>query len=98
MKARYRNKDTKLFCSADDPDAEVIPISKRKKKPDYAFNRLNLNKVTAGVVKGNEGSAKVLIKNGYKQYCTNPQDYYLEGKYFDTERFYKLQEWHLDDA
>ena len=61
---------------------------------DYGFNRLNLNKITASVVKGNEGSAKVLLKNGYKQYGTVPEDYYLEGKYLDAERFYKLQEWH----
>jgi len=32
---------------------------------DYAFNRLGLNKVTAGVVGGNEGSCRVLEKNGY---------------------------------
>jgi len=61
---------------------------------DYGFNRLNLNKITAGVVKGNEGSVQVLVKNGYKQYATEPQDYYLEGEYLDAERFYKLQEWH----
>lgn len=61
---------------------------------DYGFNRLNLNKITAGVTAGNEGSVKVLLKNGYKQYATEPQEYYLEGKYLDVERFYKLQEWH----
>ena len=61
---------------------------------DYAFNRLNLNKIVAGVVDGNTGSEKVLLKNGYKKYCTEPQEYYLEGKYLDTDRFYKLQEWH----
>lgn len=56
----------------------------------YGFNRLNLNKITAGVVDGNVGSAKALEKNGFKKYCTDPQDYFLEGQYLDTHRFYKL--------
>lgn len=62
---------------------------------DYAFNRLNLNKIIAGVVDGNIGSVKVLEKNGYKQYATLPEEYYLEGKYFDAAQFYKLQRWHI---
>ena len=60
---------------------------------NHGFNRLNLNKITAGVVDGNTGSIKALEKNGFKQYGTNPQDYYLEGKYLDVHRFYKLREW-----
>ena len=58
---------------------------------DYGFNRLGLNKITAGVVDGNVGSVKVLEKNGYTKYGTNPQDYYLEGEYLDTHLFYKLR-------
>ena len=61
---------------------------------DYGFNRLNMHKITAGVVAGNEGSIKVLTKNGYTHYATEPDDHFLEGRYFDTERFYKLQESH----
>jgi RimJ/RimL family protein N-acetyltransferase len=60
---------------------------------DYAFNRLNLNKVSAGVVEGNTGSSRALEKNGYKQCYTIPQDYFLEGKFLDGVVFYKLQEW-----
>ncbi len=60
---------------------------------DYAFNRLNLNKTEAGVVDGNIGSSKVLEKNGFKEYGRIPCDYALEGKYYDTIRYYKLQEW-----
>lgn len=59
---------------------------------NYAFNRLNFNKVSAGVVGGNAGSVKALERNGFKQYATEPQDYYLDGEYLDTHRFYKLQE------
>lgn len=58
---------------------------------NYGFNRLNLNKITAGVVDGNEGSVKVLLKNGYEKYCEEPEDYYLDGKLLNTHKFYKLQ-------
>ena len=64
---------------------------------DYAFNRLNLNKINAGVVEGNAGSCKVLEKNGFKLLAQNPQDYYLEDKYYDTYMYFKLKEWHNKD-
>lgn len=64
---------------------------------DYGFGRLNLNKISAGVISGNRGSSRVLEKNGYKSYAIVPQDYYLEGKYLDGALFYKLQEWHNAD-
>lgn len=60
---------------------------------DYALNRLNLHKVEAGVVEGNIGSIKVLEKNGFKEYAIIPDDYWIEGKYYDAHRFYKLQGW-----
>lgn len=57
---------------------------------DYAFNRLNLHKIEAGVIEGNIGSVKVLEKNGFKEYARIPDEYYLEGKYHVAIRFYKL--------
>jgi len=60
---------------------------------DYGFNRLGLHKMEAGVVDGNAGSVKALERNGFKKYCEIPEDYYLEGKFLPTHRFYKLQEW-----
>jgi RimJ/RimL family protein N-acetyltransferase len=57
---------------------------------DYAFNRLNLHKVEAGVIEGNIGSIKVLEKNGFKEYGRIPDDYYLEGKYHNVIRFYRV--------
>lgn len=61
---------------------------------DYGFGRLNLNKISAGVVDGNAASSKALEKNGYTAYATVPQDYYLEGEYVDSTLFYKLKEQH----
>lgn len=58
---------------------------------DYAFGRLNLNKITAGVVDGNIGSEVALKKNGFRVFATNPSDYYLDGKYMDTKMFCKFK-------
>jgi RimJ/RimL family protein N-acetyltransferase len=58
---------------------------------EYIFDRLGLNKITAGVVDGNVGSARALAKNGFKVYGINPCDYYLCGKLLDTHLFYKLR-------
>lgn len=60
---------------------------------DYCFNRLNFNKIEAGVVEGNTASVKVLEKNGFKKYGEMPEEYYLEGKYLSSHRFYRLQKW-----
>lgn len=61
---------------------------------DYAFNRLNLNKLSACVVGGNFDSNRVLEKNDYKLLTTIPQDYYLENEYKDAYLYVKLREWH----
>lgn len=60
---------------------------------DYALNRLNLHKIEAGVIAGNQGSIRVLEKNGFKEYAVIPEDHWIEGKYNGVHRFYKLQEW-----
>jgi RimJ/RimL family protein N-acetyltransferase len=58
---------------------------------DYAFDRLGLNKLTAGAVEGNIGSIKALEKNGFEQYGINPYDYYLCGEFLGTHLFYKMR-------
>ncbi len=60
---------------------------------NYAFNRLNLNKVVAGVVDGNAGSIRALEKNGFKKFAVLEQEYYLDGKYLDTIRFHNFKSW-----
>lgn len=59
---------------------------------EYGFNRLNLNKLYAGVVEGNAGSEKALQNNGFKHYACVPQEYFLNGKYLDVNMYYKIQE------
>jgi len=58
---------------------------------DYAFRRLNLHKITAGMVDGNIGSQRALEKNGFVKCGIKPEDYYLDGKYLSTHRFYKTK-------
>ncbi len=61
---------------------------------NYCFNRLNLNKITAGVVDENVSSSKALEKNGYKQFAVYEQEYYLEGKFLNAYRFHNFQVWY----
>jgi ribosomal-protein-alanine N-acetyltransferase len=58
---------------------------------DYALNRLNLHKVVSGVVDGHDASIRVLEKNGFKEYGKIPEDYYINGEYRDTHRFYRTK-------
>ena len=60
---------------------------------DYGFNRLGFRKIEAGVVDGNAGSVKALEKNGFKKYGTVPEEYYIENKFLDVHRFYKMNSW-----
>jgi RimJ/RimL family protein N-acetyltransferase len=60
---------------------------------DYGFNRLNLNKITAGVVEENIGSIRALEKNGFKKYAISEQDYFSDSKMLNSYRFHKFQSW-----
>lgn len=60
---------------------------------DYCLNRINMNKVEAGVIEGNIGSMKALEKNEFREYGIIPQEYYLEGRYLNCHKYYKLQDW-----
>ena len=58
---------------------------------DYAFNKLNLNKLTAGVVDGNDGSIAVLKKNGFEQFTVLEQDFFLDGKLVSAYKFHNFR-------
>jgi len=57
---------------------------------EYGFGRLGMHKIEAGVVDGNTGSSRALEKNGFTKYGSAPEDHYLDGKFLDTHRFYKI--------
>jgi ribosomal-protein-alanine N-acetyltransferase len=66
---------------------------------EYAFERLGLRKVTAGVVKGNDASVATLKKLGFKLEGTSRQQYFVEGSYNDAFRFGLLKDefWKYSD-
>ncbi|MCP4652335.1 MAG: GNAT family N-acetyltransferase [Candidatus Omnitrophica bacterium] len=52
----------------------------------HAFNRLNLHKLCAGVIAGNEGSRKAFEKAGFQLEGTLRQSFYLNDEYLDCYR------------
>lgn len=57
---------------------------------DFAFNQLNLNKVTAGLYSNNCGSRRIFEKNDFKCVGTREQHVFVEGQYIDVMLFEKL--------
>jgi [ribosomal protein S5]-alanine N-acetyltransferase len=62
---------------------------------DFAFKTLKLHKVNARVTDANIGSAKVLDKNGYVMEGQLKDQYFIEGKYFDSLLFGKIDRYAL---
>lgn len=58
---------------------------------DFAFKTLNIHKLNARVTDANIGSARVLEKNGYELEGTLKDQYFIEGNYFDSLLFGKIQ-------
>lgn len=52
----------------------------------HAFNKLNLHKLIAGVVKGNEASKRAFEKIGFKVEGILREHFYLNGEYHDCYR------------
>lgn len=52
----------------------------------HAFNKLNLHKLCAGVVKGNEASKRAFEKIGFKVEGILREHFYLNGEYHDCYR------------
>ncbi len=51
---------------------------------DYAFNRLNLHKVIAGVILINYGSVKAFQKSGFETEGTFKSQFFHNGAYYDS--------------
>lgn len=58
----------------------------------YAFDHLNLHKITAGTVAGNDAMKKVFLDLGFTIEGTLAQHYFLEGRYCDYHRFALFRE------
>ncbi len=53
----------------------------------HAFQRLNLHRLTTGMVEGNTASQKMFEKAGFKQEGRLREHFYLDGKYQDCLRY-----------
>ena len=58
----------------------------------YAFDELNLYKISAGIAVENKGSWRVAEKAGFTFEGIVKHDFYVDGKYVDTKKYYYLQE------
>lgn len=59
---------------------------------DYAFNKLNIEKLFAGVFQGNEGSKKVLEKCGFQLEGIARKAVFKNNKFLDEYRYGKMRE------
>lgn len=59
---------------------------------DYAFNKLNMEKLFAGVFQGNEGSKKVLEKCGFQLEGIARKAVFKNNKFLDEYRYGKMRE------
>ena len=65
----------------------------------YAFEELNLNKVSGSVVVDNIGSWKVAEKIGFKYEGTLKEHKYIDGKYRDEKCYgYLKSDWFKNKA
>lgn len=58
---------------------------------DYAFNRLKLHSVFANISDDNEGSRKLLERNGFKLEARFRENHKFKGKYIDSLIYTKLE-------
>jgi len=58
----------------------------------YAFEELNLHRVTGGVAIDNIGSWKVAEKVGFTFEGISKEDFYVDGKYIDSKRYFYLKD------
>lgn len=58
----------------------------------YAFNEINLNKLTAGIYINNKGSHKAFMKANYREVGILKNHSYCEGKYLDVVLVEKVKD------
>ncbi len=56
----------------------------------FAFHNLKLNKLCARVVDANEGSSRILLKNGFELEGRLKEQYRIEGNYYDSLQYAKF--------
>ena len=57
---------------------------------EYSMKELNLHRIEASALTENEGSKKVLLKNGFKVLGVNENYLFIDGKWRNHVTFYKI--------
>lgn len=63
----------------------------------HAFNKLNLHKVTAGMVIGNKGSYNLFASLGFKKEAVLREQNFADGRYQDVIKFGLLRKEYVQD-
>lgn len=58
---------------------------------EHAFNRLNLHKITTGMIDGNTASQKMFERLGFQKEGRLREQFYLDGEYHDCFRYGLIQ-------
>lgn len=59
----------------------------------YAFEKMKVHSIKANINPQNMGSKRVLEKMGFKQEAYFTEDYYFDGKFYDSMIFSLLERW-----
>ncbi len=82
----HRTGDISIVIGDDSARGKGIGGEAVKLLVKHAFGKLNLNKLTAGVVAINEASLKLFQSVGFKEEGRLRQQLYMEGRYQDVYR------------
>ncbi len=87
----HRIADVSLFIGAKDCWGKGLATESICLVAQYAFEQLNLHKITAGCYEKNIGSAKVFKKAGFSEDVVFKDHLFFEGSYQDKICFRLLQ-------
>ena len=94
---RYKKGDIGFFIGDENSRGKGYATEAIELIVCFAFEELNLNKVTAGCYSENIGSEKSLIKNGFKLAGVFKEDCIFNNEFIDCFKFELLKkEWELN--
>ena len=87
------NRWANAFISIGETDywGKNIATEATKLLLQYAFEELNLNKVSGSVAEANIGSWTVAEKVGFKFEGISRDEFYVDGKYLNVKKYYYLK-------
>lgn len=93
---QWFNRSANAFLMIGEPDYwnKKIATEATKLLLKYAFEEVNLHRVTGGAAIDNVYSWKIAEKVGFTFEGISKEDFYVNGKYIDNKKYYYLkQDW-----